>query len=184
MSEPIHDPELNISTQPLAPMKPKKKLNKGLRKRKETLRNKVVPHHIAYEYNGLTHKQEEIVVPIYNNEHWLVGHLQKRGKYVSEGFLQTLKHFIWLRETTGNFVRLELPPKADDTIKEEKFCECPHSPGTAIPVDDVMHPVCNICHKPLKMLDPKIIQEINNATVGNNKQRSTDRVHSTNGPTA
>lgn len=95
-------------------------MNKGLRKRKNTLRNKIVPHHIAYEYNGLTHKQEAIVVPIFNNEHWLISHLQKRGKYVSQGFLQSLKHFIWLRETTGNYQIL--PPVTTETIKkiEEK----------------------------------------------------------------
>lgn len=91
-------------------------MNKGLRKRKKTLRNKIVEHHIIYEYNGLTHKQEEIKVNIYNNEHWLISHLQKRGRYVSRGFLQTLKHFIWLRETTGNFV--DLSNQKTDTIEK------------------------------------------------------------------
>jgi len=93
-------------------------MNKGLLARKKVLRNKVVSHHILYEYNGLTHKQEAIKVDVYSNEHWLISHLQKRGKYVSKGFLQTLKHFIWLRETTNAFV--DLPRSQDNTIQEER----------------------------------------------------------------
>jgi hypothetical protein len=85
-----------------------KDMNKGLRALKKKLREKVVGHHINYEYNGLTHKQEAVIVPIYHMEHWIVSQLQRRGKYVSKGFLQTLKHFVWLRETTGNFVDLQL----------------------------------------------------------------------------
>jgi hypothetical protein len=88
-----------------------------------------VEHHINYEYNGSTHKQEAVTVAIYNNEHWLIGHLQKRGKYVSKGFLQTLKYFIWLRETTGNYVTLDLPPKADNTIQKiEDIANTPEKP--------------------------------------------------------
>jgi len=94
-------------------------MNKGQRARKKTLRNKIVEHHINYEYNGLTHKQEPVTVKIYNNEHWLISHLQKRGKYVSKGFLQTLKYFVWLRETTTNFV--DLSGETLDTIKKEEI---------------------------------------------------------------
>lgn len=96
-------------------------MNKGQRARKKTLRNKVVEHHVLYEYSGLTHKQEPITVYIFNNEHWLASQLQRRGKYVSKGFLQVLKQFILIREITGNFVdigRTDLSASQTDTIKE------------------------------------------------------------------
>jgi hypothetical protein len=99
-------------------------MNKGLLARKKILRSKVVEHHILYQYDGLRHKQAPISVHIYNNEHYILSLLQKRGKWVSWGFLQSLKQFVWERETTRHFDDLELwniaplPPKPDDTIQK------------------------------------------------------------------
>ena len=75
--------------------------NKGYYKRKNTLRRKVVEHHILYNYDALGHKQEEVKVPIYNNEHYICRLLQTRGKWISKGFLKTLEHFIWLHKDTA-----------------------------------------------------------------------------------
>lgn len=76
-------------------------MNKGQRKRKKTLRNKVVEHHIVYSFDALRHKQTEIVVPIWNTEHYICRLLQTRGKYVSKGFLKHLKFFIWKHEESA-----------------------------------------------------------------------------------
>lgn len=91
-------------------------MNKGQRARKNTLRKKVLNHHILYQYDGLTHKQKAIEVPLYHNEHYIVKLLQTRGKWVSRGFLQSLKYFIWERETTNNFV--DLPRSQENTIQK------------------------------------------------------------------
>lgn len=92
----------------------KKKPNKGWAKLKKVLRNKVIEHHISYEYSGTTHKQEEIVVPVYYMEHHLLTQLQRRGKFVSKGFLRTLEHFIWKHKESATDLSLEV----SDTIGE------------------------------------------------------------------
>ena len=69
----------------------------------EARRSKVVGHHIIYAYDGLTHVQSDIEVPIYNMEHYICTLMQRRGKYVSKGFLDWLKYYIWEKETTGAF---------------------------------------------------------------------------------
>ena len=89
---------------------------KGLAKRKKTLRSKVVSHHLRYAYNGLTHKQDERTVTIYNNEHYITRLLQTRGQYVSKGFLFVLADFILDRLITGNYK--DLPPNPPTTIQK------------------------------------------------------------------
>ncbi len=65
-------------------------------------------HHIVYAMNGVgDHKQIDIQVPIYTTEHHILTELQRRGKNVSRGFLQSLKYFIWERTTLGTFVDLQ-----------------------------------------------------------------------------
>ena len=86
-------------------------MNTGQRKRKKTLRSKVVNHHLRYEYNGLTHKQEERTLPVYFNEHYIIKLLQTRGKWVSKGFLFILVDFVLDRLITGNFVDLKIERK-------------------------------------------------------------------------
>lgn len=83
-------------------------MNKGQRTRKNALRSKVVAHHLRYSYNGLTHKQDERIVHIYNTEHYITRLLQTRGRYVSKGFLFVLVDFILDRLVTGNYVDLQL----------------------------------------------------------------------------
>ena len=91
-------------------------MNKGQRARKKTLRNKVLDHHVLYEYNGLTHKQDEITVPIYHNEHYIVTLLQRRGRYISKGFIRVLQFFIWRYSDSA----VDLSAKA---INGDKKCE-------------------------------------------------------------
>ena len=89
---------------------------------RKKIRNKVVLHHVLYEYDGCSHKQKEVVVPILYIEHHFLTQLQRRGKYVSKGFLDSLKHFIWVRETTGEYIILDtnLSEYTADTIIKEK----------------------------------------------------------------
>ena len=91
----------------------KKKPNRGWIKRKQALRQKIVDHHITYTYNGNTHKQEEIVVPVYYMEHHIITQLQRRGKYISKGFIKTLKYFIWEHEECAT----DLSTSCDKTIE-------------------------------------------------------------------
>lgn len=77
-------------------------------------RSRVVKHHVTYAYNGLTHNQEEIIVPIFNMEHHICTEMQRRGQYVSKGFIDWLKYWIWERETTGKFT--DLSQEKDDGL--------------------------------------------------------------------
>lgn len=69
--------------------------------RKTTITKKEVVHHIVYDYNGNSHKQEEVTVLVYYMEHDIIKRMQRRGKYISVGFLNHLKYFIWRCETLG-----------------------------------------------------------------------------------
>ena len=89
-------------------------MNKGQAARKKTLRNKVVEHHIIYNFNHLAHKQKEIVVPVKYMEHWILTQLQRRGNTISRGFVNSLKYLIWMWETTGII---------NDNIKVETMVE-------------------------------------------------------------
>ena len=55
-------------------------------------------HHISYD--------PEIVVPIYKGEHWVITQLQRR-KYISKGFIKTLKHFIAINEDQAQDLSIE-----------------------------------------------------------------------------
>lgn len=81
--------------------------NKGFYKRKNTLRKKIVEHHIRYQYDGISHKQEERILPIYHNEHYITKLLQTRGQWVSKGFLFVLVDFVLDRLMTGNYKELQ-----------------------------------------------------------------------------
>lgn len=93
-------------------------MNRGLRKRKEILRKKIVSHHLRYAYNGLTHKQDERTLLIFHTEHYITRLLQTRGKYVSKGFLFVLADFILDRLITNNYTNLQ--ESHTNTIKEEE----------------------------------------------------------------
>ena len=74
-------------------------------------------HHILYAYSGVgKHEQIDIQVPIYTTEHHILTELQRRGKNVSRGFLQSLRYFIWERETARNYV--DLSEKVTPTIEK------------------------------------------------------------------
>ena len=90
--------------------------NAGWRKLKEIQRKKIVTHHILYELGGLTHKQEAVTVNLFGTEHYLATLLQRRGRYVSQGFLKLLEHFIWLHKDNAE----DLSVKYDDTIEKPK----------------------------------------------------------------
>lgn len=90
-------------------------MNKGQLARKKILRSKIVGHHLRYTYNGLTHKQDERVVQIYNTEHYITRLLQTRGRYVSKGFLFVLVDFILDRLVTGNFTELKQEIQDENT---------------------------------------------------------------------
>jgi len=83
------------------------------RKRKEP---KPVEHHIVYDFDGCTHKQKPITVYVYPIEHYLCTQLQRRGKYVSKGFLRSLEYFIWKHKRTA----VNLSSKCSDTISDVK----------------------------------------------------------------
>ena len=69
--------------------------------------DKKVVHHICYDYNGSSHKQEEITKVVYYAEHHILTQLQRRGKRISKGFLDHLKYFIWKTEVTGFYEDLD-----------------------------------------------------------------------------
>lgn len=89
-------------------------VNKGLRALRKKIRGKIVEHHILYEYDGCAHKQKEVKVPIFYIEHHIITQLQRRGKWVSKGFIKALKHFIWLYEDSA----VDLSAVDGDTIEK------------------------------------------------------------------
>lgn len=78
--------------------------NKGYYKRKAALRNKLISHHVRYQYDGISHKQEPRTVKIYNTEHYVTRLLQTRGHKVTKGFLLVLADFILDRLITGDYI--------------------------------------------------------------------------------
>jgi len=69
--------------------------------------DKKVVHHIVYDYNGNSHKQKEITKLVYYAEHDIITRMQRRGKYISQGFIDHLKYFIWRCECLGLAINLD-----------------------------------------------------------------------------
>lgn len=64
-------------------------------------KQKPVCHHIMYDYSGCSHTQKQVTVFVYPIEHHLCTQLQRRGKYVSKGFIKHLEHFVWKHKDTA-----------------------------------------------------------------------------------
>ncbi len=86
---------------------------------KKKLPNTIL-HHVVYSFNGVgNHQQIDIKVPIFTTEHHILTELQRRGGNVSRGFLQSLRYFLWEKETIGNYITLVLPLEIESTIQKE-----------------------------------------------------------------
>ena len=81
---------------------------------KRKTRYKTVQHHVLYNYDGISHKQVEITVPIYYTEHYICKLLQTRGSKISKGFIKVLEYFIWLNRERA----VDLSLSQVNTIKE------------------------------------------------------------------
>lgn len=77
--------------------------------RRKFRKPKVLNHHIVYGYDGCTHKQLDIEVPIYDTEHYILTLLQRRGKYISKGFIRALGFFIWQHGEDAKELHLKQP---------------------------------------------------------------------------
>lgn len=70
-------------------------------------KSRCLEHHIVYAYNGVgNHKQEDIKVKIFPSEHYILTLMQRRGKIISKGFIDSLKYFIWEHETKEDYTCL------------------------------------------------------------------------------